>query len=136
MPSSRATYAIALPWLPAEHVTTPRARSASVRRVIVKKAPRILKEPVSWSDSSLRETGTPAISESRGEASIGVRRTRPSITRRASRTSGIVSAVTASLYPEDAGDLARTRSARRGASASVRPATGTGGRTVTLALVA
>src|SRR5262249_27883325 len=84
-PSSRETKATALPWLPAEQVTTPRRLSSGVSARSRKNAPRILKEPVSCCDSSLSDTGTPAASESGRDSSMGVRRTRPSSARRASR---------------------------------------------------
>ena len=101
----------------------PRRRGAPSRRT----APRILKEPVSWRHSSFSATGTPAISESPGDSSTGVRRTRPAIARRASATrarrerrAGLTSgaptgaAIAVAIAP-------RTRSASRGASAAVRP---------------
>jgi len=40
-------------------------------------APRALNEPVTWSDSSLRNTSPPEDSLSRSDRTRGVRRTRP-----------------------------------------------------------
>jgi hypothetical protein len=55
----------------------PERRSASESFDSLKSAPRILNEPVTCRNSSLSQTGTPAIAERAGENSIGVRRMRP-----------------------------------------------------------
>ena len=95
MPSSRATAATALPWLPAEHVTTPRRRSSASRRDITKNAPRILKEPVSCRRLELEGDRERRPSRRAGsDSSIGVRRMRPASARRASRTSAMSRTVT------------------------------------------
>src|SRR5271156_4893029 len=75
---------MALPWFPAEQVTMPPRRSASVARERRKNAPRILNEPVICSDSSFNQVGTPSFADSPGDASTGVRRMRG---RRNSRAS-------------------------------------------------
>ena len=54
----------------------PVRRSGADSSFIRTNAPRTLNDPVIWSDSSFSQTGTPAISESLREGSIGVRMTR------------------------------------------------------------
>src|SRR3954463_3757676 len=86
-PSSRAASATPWAWLPALAATTPRARSASLRRAIRVYAPRILNEPVRCRFSHLSQTGPPTRSASARECSCGVRRTTPSSSRAADSTS-------------------------------------------------
>ena len=54
IPRSRAAHATAAAWLPAETVTSPRARSASDSDRTLLSAPRGLNEPVFWKLSHLR----------------------------------------------------------------------------------
>ena len=82
-PCRLAACATARPWLPVETVTTPRARSAASSAAMRLVAPRILKAPVSCSDSSLSRTSAPVRAESAAEGINGVCRTVRAIASRA-----------------------------------------------------
>src|SRR5918999_2465260 len=101
-PPSRAASATACPWLPALAVTTPAARSASDRVATRLAAPRILKEPVRWRFSALRNTGRPLRRPSVSEEETGVARTSGAIRARAASMSASVGAVRVAigLHPE------------------------------------
>ena len=86
MPSSRPASATAAAWLPAEQVTTPRARSSGVSSAMRENAPRTLNAPVRWNSSALSQTPSP----SDAQLNTGVRRTWPWMTPAARRTSSIV----------------------------------------------
>src|SRR5215207_5865005 len=86
-PSSRAASATACAWFPEENATTPRARSAGVRRVRRENAPRALKAPTRWKTSHLKKTRQPSRASSCREVKTGVRWTWLAIRSRAARTS-------------------------------------------------
>src|SRR5919204_1112876 len=92
-PASRAARATACPWLPALAVTTPAARSASLRVATLLTAPRTLKEPVRWRFSALRPTGRPLRLVSVSDAKTGVTRARWPIRPRAASMSASVGPV-------------------------------------------
>ena len=96
-PFSRAAQATAWPWFPALAVTTPAARSASVRLAIRLKAPRILKEPVRWRFSALSQTGRPDRRRSVSEEMTGVSRATPCSRLRASWISASVGPVAVAM---------------------------------------
>ena len=73
MPSRAAASATPCPWLPADAVTTPRARSSGAMRESLSAAPRSLNEPVACSDSSLSQQ------LSGGANTSGVLRTKSSV---------------------------------------------------------
>src|SRR5579864_8268879 len=90
MPSRAEAHATACAWFPADHVTTPRARSSWVSDASLFSTPRGLNEPVFWNSSALRKARAPIRSPSVVEPNVGVRWTRPAIVSRAARTSSRV----------------------------------------------
>src|SRR5215467_10003768 len=93
---------------------TPRVRSAAVREASLLSAPRSLKEFVTWRFSYLTLTEAPVSADSFGAGSMGVRRRRPAMIRRAASTSASVMAITLpllSLLPDgsDTPDSQRAR---------------------------
>src|ERR1700760_584532 len=81
--------------------TTPRLRASSVSEASFTKAPRSLKELVTWRFSYLTKTSAPARPDSFGAGSMGVRSTTPSITRRAASMSARVSFTKSVLFARD-----------------------------------
>ena len=65
----------------------PRARSSSLNEAIAFDAPRILNEPVRWSDSALQKTSASISDVAAAECTTGVRVTNGAILRAASSTS-------------------------------------------------
>ena len=72
--AGRHAQATAWAWLPADMAMTPRSRSAGVRELGLTKAPRSLKELVTWRFSSLTQMSAPVSSESLGAWSRGPHR--------------------------------------------------------------
>src|SRR5690348_12840960 len=87
-PRTRAAYASAWPWLPAEPVTTPPLQP-SPSAASLDSAPRSLNDPVRWRFSALRATVAPHSSEIVREERTGVRRTTSATAARARSTSGV-----------------------------------------------
>src|SRR5687767_9609381 len=83
----RAAHATAAAWFPAETVTRPRDRSASVKERTLLSAPRALKDPVFWKLSHFKCSRTPASAPRPDEDKSGVRCVLPAIRSAATRIS-------------------------------------------------
>src|SRR5690554_590208 len=90
VPACRAAQASAAAALPADTVTTPRARCCGVRRSSLCSMPRTLKLPVCWNISALNSSRSPTIADSDADATTGVTLTLPRMRCAACRTASMV----------------------------------------------